>query len=115
MAEEGGKTVESGEKSTSKSIVLVGHGGLDKLKIQEKERPIPGEKEVLLNVKTCGINFAEIMARQGMYDRAPKTPCVLGYEAAGVITQLGEGVSDLKVNLESIICEGNAKGAWSLC
>ena len=104
MAEEGGKAVEAGEKKTSKSIVLVGHGGLDKLKIQEKEMPTPGEKDVLVNVKTCGINFAELMARQGMYDRAPKTPCVLGYEAAGVVSKLGEGATDFKVSGRGKAC-----------
>ena len=37
----------------------------------------------------------------GLYGNAPKPPCVLGYEASGVISQLGEGVDDFKVNLIS--------------
>ena len=64
------KMAESQEKaaeSTSKTLVLVGHGGFDKLKVQQKERPKPGQGELLVNVKATGINFAELMARQGMF------------------------------------------------
>jgi len=39
------------------------------------------------------------MARQGIYDRTPKTPAVLGMEGAGVITEVGEGVTNVKVGL----------------
>ena len=64
------KMAESQEKAsenTSKTLVLVGHGGFDKLKVQQKERPKPGQGELLVNVKATGINFAELMARQGMF------------------------------------------------
>ena len=85
------------EVTTSKTIVLVGFGGYDKLKIQQKPKPKAEKGEVVVKVKATGINFAELMARQGFYDRTPKTPCVLGFEAAGVVEELGEDVSDLKV------------------
>lgn len=42
-------------------------------------------------MQACGLNFAEVMARQGLYPDAPKPPCVLGYEAAGVVDALGPG------------------------
>ena len=65
---------ESQEKpadNTAKTLVLIGHGGFDKLTVQQKERPKPGQGELLVNVKATGINFAELMARQGMF--APAT------------------------------------------
>ena len=40
----------------------------------------------------AGVNFADVMARMGLYPDAPKTPCVVGYEVAGTILELGEGV-----------------------
>jgi NADPH:quinone reductase-like Zn-dependent oxidoreductase len=46
-----------------------------------------------IEVRAAGINFAELLARVGLYPDAPKTPCVLGYEVAGVVESLGEGVS----------------------
>jgi NADPH:quinone reductase-like Zn-dependent oxidoreductase len=47
---------------------------------------------VRIAVAASGINFADVMARQGLYQDAPKTPCVVGYEVAGTVLELGEGV-----------------------
>ena len=100
---EGGGTSQAtqGEETaatpTSKTIVLVGHGGSDKLKIRQTPIRKPGKDEVLVNIKASGINFSEIMCRQGMYDRSPKLPTVLGLEAAGIIVEVGEDVKSLKV------------------
>ena len=85
------------KKETSKTIVLMGHGGYDKLKIEERPRPKSGKGQVIVNVKASGINFAELMARQGMYDNCPPVPCVLGLEGSGIVVELGEGVTKLKV------------------
>ena len=43
----------------------------------------------------AGVNFADVMARMGLYPDAPKPPCVIGYEVAGTILELGEGVQGL--------------------
>jgi len=48
-------------------------------------------------VRAAGINFADLMARVGLYPDAPKLPCVMGYEVSGTVEQLGEGVGDLSV------------------
>jgi NADPH:quinone reductase-like Zn-dependent oxidoreductase len=47
-------------------------------------------------VKAAGINFADLMARVGLYPDAPKIPCVVGYEVAGTVDQVGEGVSGFR-------------------
>jgi NADPH:quinone reductase-like Zn-dependent oxidoreductase len=66
-------------------------GGLEVLEVRETPEPELPPGHVRVRVKACGLNFAEVMARQGMYPDAPKPPCVLGYEAAGVVEALGEG------------------------
>lgn len=53
---------------------------------------------MLVNVHATGINFAELMARMGLYDRSPKLPAVLGLEASGVVQEVGSDVKNLKVN-----------------
>jgi NADPH:quinone reductase-like Zn-dependent oxidoreductase len=80
-----------------KAVVLTGTGGPEVLQVQERPDPAVGPGEVRIAVRAAGINFADTMARVGLYPDAPKTPCVLGYEVAGEIETVGEGVSDLAV------------------
>ena len=75
-----------------KALVLTGTGGYDVLRVQERPDPPVGPGEVRIAVKAAGINFADTMARVGLYPDAPKTPCVLGYEVAGEIESVGAGV-----------------------
>jgi len=69
-------------------------GKPDVLEVREAKDPIAGQGEVRIRVRASGINFAEIMARQGLYQDAPPLPAVLGYEVSGVIDALGDGVTD---------------------
>jgi synaptic vesicle membrane protein VAT-1 len=80
-----------------KALVQTGNGGPEVLKVLERPDPPVGPGEVRIAVKAAGINFADTMARLGLYPDAPKTPCVMGYEVAGTIETLGEGVSDFAV------------------
>jgi NADPH:quinone reductase-like Zn-dependent oxidoreductase len=68
------------------------NGGPEVLTVRETPDPVPGPGEVRIRVRACGLNFAEVTARQGLYPDAPKPPCVLGYEAAGEVDALGPGV-----------------------
>jgi NADPH:quinone reductase-like Zn-dependent oxidoreductase len=68
-----------------RAVVLTGHGSFDRLQVQERPDPQPGPGQVRVDVRAAGVNFADHMARQGVYPDAPKTPCVLGYEVAGVV------------------------------
>jgi len=77
-----------------KAVVLTGTGGYDVLQVRDMPDPEVGPGQVRIAVKAAGINFADTMARIGLYPDAPKPPCVLGYEVAGEIESVGEGVSD---------------------
>jgi NADPH:quinone reductase-like Zn-dependent oxidoreductase len=78
------------------AVVLTGTGGPEVLKVQERPDPAVGSGDVRIAVRAAGINFADTMARTGLYPDAPKTPCVLGYEVAGEVESVGEGVTDFK-------------------
>jgi synaptic vesicle membrane protein VAT-1 len=80
-----------------RAIWITKAGGPEVLEVREAADPVPGPGQVRVRVKAAGLNFAEVMARQGLYPDAPKTPFVAGYEAAGVIDAVGEGVTDLTV------------------
>jgi NADPH:quinone reductase-like Zn-dependent oxidoreductase len=76
-----------------KQIFITGHGGPEKLQIREAADPAPGAGEVRIRVKAAGINFADILARQGLYPDSPKIPCVVGYEVSGTVDAVGTGVA----------------------
>jgi NADPH:quinone reductase-like Zn-dependent oxidoreductase len=72
------------------------HGGPEVLKVRERPDPHLGTGEVRIEVAAAGINFADVMARMGVYPDAPKPPCVVGYEVGGTILELGGGVEEFK-------------------
>jgi NADPH:quinone reductase-like Zn-dependent oxidoreductase len=80
-----------------RAVVLTEHGGPEVLQVQEMPDPPVGPGEVRIDVKAAGINFADTMARVGLYPEAPKPPCVVGYEVAGDVESVGEGVESVKV------------------
>ena len=78
-----------------RAVVITKHGGPEVLEVQERPDPQLGPGEVRIEVAAAGINFADVMARMGLYQDAPPTPCIVGYEVAGTILELGEGVDGL--------------------
>ena len=80
-----------------RAVVLTRTGGPDVLAVRALPDPAVGAGEIRIAVRAAGLNFADTMARVGLYPNAPKTPCVLGYEVAGEIETVGEGVSGFTV------------------
>ncbi|MFN2515791.1 MAG: medium chain dehydrogenase/reductase family protein [Pyrinomonadaceae bacterium] len=75
-----------------RQVVTTRNGGVEVLRIEERPDPQPNSGEVLINVRAAGLNFADILARQGLYPDGPKKPCVMGYEVAGIVEAAGDGV-----------------------
>ncbi len=81
-----------------KAAFLVKYGPSDTaFEIRQQQRPKPGPAEVLIRVEAFGLNFADVMARLGLYKDAPPLPAVLGYDVVGLVEELGDEVSGLKV------------------
>jgi NADPH:quinone reductase-like Zn-dependent oxidoreductase len=80
-----------------RTVVITRHGPPEVLQVQERPDPSPGAGEVLIEVRASGINFADLMARLGLYPDAPKPPCVVGYEVAGTVAAVGDGVDTVSV------------------
>ena len=70
-------------------VVITATGGPDKLVLREAPEPQPQRDELRVRVRASGVNFADILARQGLYPDAPKLPAVVGYEVAGVVDASG--------------------------
>ncbi len=80
-----------------RAVVITRHGGPDVLEVQDRPDPPAGPGEIRVAVKAAGINFADLMARAGTYPDAPKPPCVIGYDIAGEVESVGEGVTSHSV------------------
>jgi NADPH:quinone reductase-like Zn-dependent oxidoreductase len=78
-----------------RAVVITEHGGPGVLQVQDRPDPPVGPGEVRIAVKAAGINFADTLARTGLYPDAPKLPCVVGYEVAGDVESVGDGVESV--------------------
>lgn len=80
-----------------KAAVLIKNGSAFKaFEIREVAKPSVTKDQVLIKVECFGLNFADVMARRGMYKEAPPLPAILGYDVAGTIAEVGEDVMNLK-------------------
>ena len=93
-----------------KAIRINEFGGLEVLQWEDVPEPTPRAGQVLIKVDSAGVNYADIMRRQGNYP-GPDLPATLGLEAAGTITDLGKGVSGLSVGQRVMAMgpQGNAE------
>jgi synaptic vesicle membrane protein VAT-1 len=76
-----------------RQMVISKYGAPEVLVARELPTPAPAEGEVRIAVRAAGVNFADVMARLGLYPDAPKPPLVVGYEVAGVVDEVGNGVT----------------------
>ncbi len=81
-----------------KAFVLSRHGSAEKaFELKEMPMPQPKAHELLVEVEAFGLNFADVMARQGLYEDAPPLPSIIGYEVVGRVHSIGAEVKNLKV------------------
>ncbi len=75
-----------------RAVVITKAGPPEVLQVEERPDPEPGPGQVTIDVRACGVNFADTMARVGLYPDAPDLPAVVGYEVAGTRADTGERV-----------------------
>ncbi len=77
-------------------VVIRRHGGPDVLHVEPWAIADPEPGKVQVRVQAAGVNFADVMMRMGLYPDAPRPPFVPGYEIAGEVVEVGEGVTGYK-------------------
>ena len=79
----------------SRAVFVDRHGGPEVLALREHEPATPAAGQARVRVAAAGVNFIDIYFRTGAYPMAP--PFVLGFEGAGVVESVGDGVTELRV------------------
>jgi NADPH:quinone reductase-like Zn-dependent oxidoreductase len=81
-----------------RAVVITKHGDPSVLQVQQRPDPAPpGPGQLRVAVRAAGVNFADHLARVGLYPDAPKLPAVVGYEVAGTVEAVGDGVDPSRV------------------
>lgn len=86
-----------------RALVCSEYGPAGKLAIVERELPALGKGEMLVDIKAAGLNFPDSLIIEGKYQVKPPLPFVPGSEAAGIVRELGEGVTRYAVG-DRVIC-----------
>ncbi len=81
-------------------VAVTRHGPPAVLKTRSVPVPDPGAGQLRIAVRAVGVNFADILVRQGLYPGAPRPPCVVGHELAGVVDAVGDGVDPVWIGQE---------------
>ena len=91
------------------SIIVTRHGDPDCMELQELPTPSPGSGEICIRVSKAGINFADILARMGLYPGAPKPPFTPGMEVSGTVHEVGPDVKNFEVG-DRVVGSGGSGG-----
>ena len=90
-----------------RAVLVEAFGGPEVLRVVEVPDPSPGKGQVLIAVEAAGVNRADALTRAGKYHRGGQPPVLLGLEAAGTVTALGEGVHGFRVG-QQVLAMGAA-------
>ncbi|MER7563789.1 zinc-binding dehydrogenase [Streptomyces sp. NPDC097941] len=87
-------------------------GGPEVLVPVDVPDPVPGPGEVLMRVAAAGVNRADALLRAGLYHRAGRPPLIPGAEAAGVVVEVGEGVTDFAPGQRVMALDGGKSSGF---
>ncbi|KAL4630260.1 synaptic vesicle membrane protein VAT-1-like [Arapaima gigas] len=95
-----------------RAVLLSAFGGLGKLRVSRSATPEPPRRgELRIRVKACGLNFLDLMVRQGIIDNPPKTPLIPGFECSGIVEAVGPDTAGFEIG-ERVMAFVNY-GAWA--
>ena len=90
-----------------KALLSTATGGPDTLTLGELPRPSAGKGQIVIDVKACAVNFPDVLIIEDKYQFKPERPFAPGGEVAGLVAEVGEGVTEFKVGDRVIAGCGN--------
>jgi len=96
-----------------KAIRIHEHGGVEQLRIEELDAPQPGPVQILIEVRAAALNHLDLFVRKGIPGVHP--PLILGSDAAGVVKQVGSGVTQFSIGDKVLPQPGFGCGRCAAC
>ena len=90
-----------------KALLSTATGGPETLTLGELPRPTAGKGQIVIDVKACAVNFPDVLIIEDKYQFRPERPFAPGGEVAGLVAEIGEGVTGFKVGDRVIAGCGN--------
>ncbi len=90
-----------------KAALCTHYGPPEELVVKDVPSPVAGKGQAVITVKACGINFPDVLMIQDKYQFRPALPFSPGGEVAGVVKEIGEGVSNVKPGDKVIVSIGS--------
>src|SRR5215472_5042154 len=94
-----------------KAIVLTKTGGPEVLKVSDVPDPTAGDYDCLIRIKCAGVNYADVLSRQGIYNWAGRRPYILGLESSGVVERTGKRVTKFEAGDRVVV--GSKSGNYA--
>lgn len=79
--------------ATMRVVAIQQHGGIEQMKADRWPKPVAAPNQALVEVKACGLNYMDVFVLQGMPDLHTEMPRIPGGDIAGIVREVGEGVS----------------------
>ncbi|MCR8993899.1 SDR family NAD(P)-dependent oxidoreductase [Brevibacillus laterosporus] len=101
---------ELGQQSTYYRVVMDRPGGIEDIKVVRSEIPALQANEVRISVRAFSLNFGDLLCLRGLYPTMPPYPFTPGFEASGVVIDVGESVTSVQQGDEVIVALGASFG-----
>ncbi len=98
------------------AVEFINTGGPEAMRLVEVDRPTPGPGEALVKMGASGLNYSDLMIRNGTYPGEVKFPYRVGREIAGTVEQLGDSVGNLRVGqrVSGIVPAGGSMAEYAI-
>ncbi len=90
-----------------KALLSTATGGPDTLVLGDIARPTAGKGQIVIDTKACAVNFPDVLIIEDKYQFRPERPFAPGGEVAGLVAEVGEGVTEFKIGDRVLAACGN--------
>ncbi|OUS88645.1 NADPH:quinone oxidoreductase family protein [Rhodococcus sp. NCIMB 12038] len=96
-----------------RAVLCTSHGSPESLEIEDVPRPCLGDKDIRIDVRAASVNFPDTLIVEGKYQVQPELPFTPGFEVAGVVSEVGSGVTEYEIGQKVMALLGAGYGGFA--